>query len=877
MSTPELLAHLVEYGYERKWYLDYAKFNKRYHQSLLSHSLNVGLLSVNLAELIIQGLKDDGETVEIRKEWSNDLPDLVLIAGFMHDCGKSGEEYQEATAAHIRGQGAPSTKFAHEQPSVVTRNLKDLQTFLEKKGYRRDDEFWENIAYCVSTLGEFDNVGSTALFLLRRPSLVSKFAGDVVHSADVLLSLTLDELATNRKIFSGDYTRGLEVEFTRVSVIRGVTTQILLLSLEELLSGMGLKPLAWHQNGTVFCYKDTTQAINLDTDALKRKIVEKLKEIVFSDADKLARASFGDINKQIITEPNFLFYSGDVIDRFWRHRFSEFKRRLVGSKRNYSEELSEDERKKLAEEFGLRDDELEQRLKRFIEVDFAAFNVLMGIKKQVVDYTNNPSEAEKIIEQCVYKKLGINAQVVGEPHRNMEKKKRLNFAKQIWRNQNYIDTQKWEKELMDALVEATKELGGLFKGKRNPDVFLEAIASLLVNDVTRPVLVDANGMVEQIYEKYLEGKGRGTPLCVICNAPAEVTAQAELFGDSEIFHDFLRAGSRINATGNKLMVCRLCDFEFKVRRLLFEFEGGSTLAVVPHIAVSAKSRLYWKAMADNLVIDDYSPARLDDIEFLKEVVYDQDKFRKDIQRVWSSQAQMSFDSDIGRLLDDNRIRDALEELCSRYGDLSPLVENPGANTDFSDIDGFIRSLREGCLKLSEKGRGDILTQMGKIKPIYYTGNYLLLFTQPPKEKREAVRKLKWSLYQMILAKLFLGAVFEITRAVLFEENKKGYVKFPTDALFKEYSKRLFVEEGWIPIRRLDFSLKKLASIMLVGSILSKADADYGGDTLLRLPLEEPGKVVVRYEQKVSKVSKNKYLLDLIRALELWGKIEEDKY
>jgi len=100
--SPELLARVTKFGYENKWHLYYAKFNQQYHQSLLSHALNVGVLSVNLADLIIRvGLKST-RSEEIIRAWSSgELVDLVFLAGFLHDCGKSREIFQAAASSQL--------------------------------------------------------------------------------------------------------------------------------------------------------------------------------------------------------------------------------------------------------------------------------------------------------------------------------------------------------------------------------------------------------------------------------------------------------------------------------------------------------------------------------------------------------------------------------------------------------------------------------------------------------------------------------------------------------------------------------------------------------------------------------------------------------
>jgi len=89
-------------------------------------------------------------------------------------------------------------------------------------------------------------------------------------------------------------------------------------------------------------------------------------------------------------------------------------------------------------------------------------------------------------------------------------------------------------------------------------------------------------------------------------------------------------------------------------------------------------------------------------------------------------------------------------------------------------------------------------------------------------------------------------------------------------LFKDYSRKLSVKEGWIAIDGLENALTKLCSLVLVERVLSRAKADYGKDTLLRILAAEPGEVVARYVQHSDPEKSSKYMKQLIRALELWS-------
>jgi hypothetical protein len=874
--SPELLARVTVFGYENKWHLYYAKFNQQYHQSLLSHALNVGVLSVDLADLVIQeGLKNT-KSDEIIRAWSSgELVDLVFLAGFLHDCGKSSERFQIAVESHLAGERVPSTHFSHQIPTDVSERLEKIKEYLKQNGYSRGDQFWEGLKYCISVLGKIDNPESASLIFQTRPPIYSQFVRDVVHSADVLLSKTLDEIVSSARLLDGEFTSGLDVWFTRVSVVRGITTQILLLSLEELIKEKGYKPVTWHQDGTVYCFRKGSPVLTLDEQDIVTRVVQKLKQIVFSDSSKLAKASFGDLRQQVITEPVFLFYSDEVISQFWKQRFREFRMGLYSeesAKTDYfkQEALEQEDRKKLTEEIGITEQELHERLRRFKEFDFKVFQTLMGIEKQVRENVNQDEKIDKIIKS-VYSKLRVQPPSE-KPTNTMPKKSRLEFAKSLWKSECYVNPNQWEVELHEAVLQATLELKELFREAKDPEKFLEHIARLLVNEITEPTTRDSFNIIRQSYSEYLKGKKRGTPLCVICNGPAEFTAQAKVLGESEIYHDSLPAGSEIGGE-NKLRICELCDFEYKVRRLLLNFENAYVFAIVPHIAISRESYLYWRTLADSLARENFAPVNLNNPEFLEQILESEDRFKKTVQTVWLSYLMSSQNFDVQSLFKDKRFKDALEYLISRFGDPSPLLEEIPKDVDLSNVDAeqLIKLLEKGKVRLTNERLQEILGLMRRVQPVCYTGNYVLIFTERIQAWGEgATAQLKWLLYRTILAKLFLATVFDVTTSVVLNESKKGYTKFPPDVLFKDYSRKLSVKEGWVAIDGLENSLTKLCSLVLVERLLSMAKADYGKDTLLRILSEEPGKVVARYVQHSDPEKSSKYMRQLIHALELWS-------
>jgi hypothetical protein len=878
--SSELLAHVTGFGYENKWHIKRAKFNVRYHQSLLSHSLNVGLLSKNILALMKQWnlLSDNSAFNSELQRLSGDLEELVFLTGFLHDLGKDTEEFQGAVKSHLEGKHVSSVNYSHQEPYKIRPKIESLKTYLEQHGYHKDENFWEIVEYCIVTLGRRHDSVSALMYdySTQPPSALCPLISEVVGTADRLLSVTLDELR-KEKILSGKYTQKLDLYSTRVSVVRGITTQILLLTLEEMLKQKGYEPITWYQDGTVYCYKHGETQPIFDWEELKQRLKQKFEEIVFSDAPSLAEASFsGKLMQKVITEGNFLFYSDEVIEIFWKQRFNEYKNGLKqkGKKEDYfkKEGIAEDEQQRLMQEFNLATlEELHERLRRFSEFDFKVFQTLYGIVTLLKDLKAQRQEIDVVLEEKVYSKLGIG-KPKSDPTHNMNKQHRLDFAEKIWKSPLYSNFKEWQSKLGVAMIEATKEFRNIFTKYSDTQKFIEERVDFLIEDITHPVAPGSSERLKMIYDKYLEGKTKGTNLCVLCNAPAEFPAQAELFGNSEIYSDFLAGGSMVGGE-NKLYVCKLCDFEFKLRRVIVVFRGKTkSFAIVPHIAISRESQLFCKKLAENLVYEKISPAKIGEIEFLQSLVNDEDMLKSVVLEVWNSYLKSKPTSpEVSELISAPEFKEALDRLINKYGGASALVEQTDKISDDVDADSLIELLRQGTVTLKQEEIRKIQSLITKIEPKQYTGNYVMVFVEhralSKSEDDSSVEKLKWLLYQMILSKLFLATVFDITTSVVFDVQKKGYTPFSGGALFSDIEEKLNIKEGWVSIEDLDWALKKLSAAVLVEKILTKEDADYGNNTLLRVLRELRGRILWRYVQ-IKGDTCIEDLKKLIHALEL---------
>lgn len=152
-GVDDLLGVMKEFAEERKWYLKYAKFNWRVHQSLFAHCLNVSSLSHSLLDYL-----DELQYIKV----TDKLRMQVLLTGFLHDAGKESESFQGAVDDFLVGKGSEPLDFSHQQTGDLRSAMESLQKIVEKRipSLKDFQSIWDEIIWSISQMGRREDAGA---------------------------------------------------------------------------------------------------------------------------------------------------------------------------------------------------------------------------------------------------------------------------------------------------------------------------------------------------------------------------------------------------------------------------------------------------------------------------------------------------------------------------------------------------------------------------------------------------------------------------------------------------------------------------------------------------------------------------------------------
>jgi len=863
-DVDELFRALKTFGEKRNWHLKYAKFNRRTHQSLLAHSLNVSSLSYSLLDYL-----DEQQLIKATEK----LRIQALLTGFLHDAGKEKDSYQKAVEDFLYRRGIEPLDFGHQQDMDLRPVIEPLRKYVESQLPFMQDlgSIWEEIIWSVSQMGRREDAAAISRSFEKAPSNDALICKEVVHLADVMMSkLSASDVVSVST--EGRIVSKLQLTYSKVSVVRGVLTQFLHSALESQFADAGFRPVQWFPDATVYVGRADAKMPRIDSTKLIESVVEKMQDLLNRSRPlQMAKAAYGNLRAQVIAAPEFLFANNEIIHEFWqyisRQRFAKPSYRKL-------DELKDTERRiynQISGQLSEKDESIRLTfLTRFL-ADFNLLIVLYAARKELVEASNRVgSDSKKIEEETASEIQETLAQVLeiplthfaGWPEIALQTKaeKRIVIAQTLWSSPYYTDPDKWQKKFLEALEKATIGLADIWR-RSIPNKYA-TIARLLTSDISHPLDPEAIlGTVKDLNAVITAGKtGHGTSTCQLCGGVAVYEAQAQLFGNSEIYHDNLVAGSRVGG-GNKIRVCELCDFEEKLRSVFMTRgqEPFSIFYIIPHLAISRNQQLDWQKIAN-------------------EIMYNQGRFPP-LLRV-NRWAEFVIKSDIPYFLtpleksssffSEKELAQAIQDIANDYGleeDLSSMIDPP---LDASDGKAVASYLNEGKCRLKERYAKRVYEILNRLEPVYLSPNFILLLTTgtvKDQNEPESSAAIKWLFFRCMLARLFSATVLE-GELIKEEDATLGYTIFPSNIVLKSLGEKVGVRKGWIPIPHIERALKKLSALILVSHELSREQADYGSATLLRLLDEEPGRVLVRVMNK-----KQAYPKKVISYLDAWSDVK----
>jgi len=837
---------LLDFGERNGWHIKYAKFNRWVHQSLLGHSFNVASLSLQILDFFVEkNLIKPSDQLRIQ----------LLLTGFLHDAGKDRNSWQQAVHDFLDGRGVEPPDYGHQNPIEIQPVVESLKQFLVEKfpDLSLPIDFWDGIIWSIVNLGSREDAGGISHSFQRAPSRDALLFKEIVHLADRMMSCVNVEDAAS-VCLDGFFLPKISLTYSKVSSIRGILTHFLHAALEDQFIKADYKPIMWFPNGTVYIGLADTKTPYMDPQKLVQAIVEKiLKVLNESSAKDLAKAAYGNLVARVIAAPEFLFLNKDVIHEFWQYvsnqRFAKPNianiESLAGAKITlYNQFLDHFKDEETAKTY----------FTRFV-ADFNLLTILYAALKELVEKASIKSiesESTSRVREILSKKLEIPLSEFSkwpEIANSTKATLRFSIAQTLWLSPYYNNLAQWRDKFFEALEMATVELANLWKSL--PNRYAD-IARQLVSDITNPLDPDAiMNTVKDMNKAIFEGKtGKGTTICQRCGGVADYEAQAELFGKSEIYHDHLVAGSRVGG-GNKLRVCELCEFEEKLRSAFIRRgqEPLGTFYVIPHLALSRDMHRIWQEKANDLVYNTGKfPSLLRVNRWAEKVIENKLSTGKPLF-YYSSANELT--RAIERVVDEDGIKD-----------LSLIIDPP---LHVEDTKTLSTCLKEGKCKLLPNFANKVNEIINQVKPIYITPNYILLLTSSSVkegDEPDTATEVRWLFFRCLLAYIFKAAV--ISGKDLREEAIVGYTLFPSNIALRSLGQKLNVKNGWIPISRLEESMKRLAALILVARELTNLQAGYGNATLLSVLNEEPGRIVARAMDKNQVLPKR-----LIRLLDTW--------
>jgi len=850
ITDEQMYSLLQSFAEKREWHLKFAKFNKHSHQSLLAHSLNVASISLSLLEFL-----ENKQLVQQDKQ----LHLQLFLTGFLHDCVKETEVYQNAVKQFLDKNGPEPLDFGHQHEKDIRSITETFKKYICKKA-EFNEEILEEAIWSITHLGKRENAASISQTFKKAPSKKSLICTEIVHFSDILASKYSVEKAAHT-ILEGETLSKLSLTFSKVNEVRGVLTHFLHNALEEEYEKQGFKALLWFPDGTVYIgLKENTKSADMTniTEAIAKKMKQTLSE---SHARDMAKAAFGGLTQRVICAPEFLFMNDKTIHSFWQFILSQ-KFSKPNSKSDKLEEMEKKFCYALSSQLKTESKESKRiHLARF-NADYNLLIVLYAVRKELID---NISDNKKEIEHETTKK--INAVLAAQldlsqesmndwPEIALQTKtdKRIPVALSFWKSPHYTNVAIWRIKLSNALEKSTLEIAKIWRAAI-PDQF-EKIANMLINDITAPINPDI--IVKETKElKEVTTKGKtnhGTISCQKCGGAAIIEAQAKLFGSSEIYHDNLVAGSRVGG-GNKLKVCELCEFEEKLRLMLTGGNKGYTNSfyIQPQLSLSRRQQIQWQTTINKIEYNHgMTPALLRPKQWAEAILSGQELFNLD-------------NVTYNYLSQNDKLR-AINEIAEQQNledDLSAMI---CPSLDAKNGEEILALLNEGKTKLTEDYQREVDKVLNQIEPLYISPNFILLLTRgtvASKEEQVSVTEIKWTYLRFLLARMFHANVQSETSINL--NHSLGYTTLPTYLNLRPLSEKLGAKNGWIAIPNIEDVIKKLSALILIDKELSVIKADYGKATLLRLLNEEPGRVLnramVRHKGPLSK--------KLINSVEVW--------
>ena len=841
MALPEETYYAaIKAGLSRKWHLRRAK--RKATQSLLVHSLNV----MSIADSI----------TGILGEFDRDLI-TILSAAFIHDAAKAKTEAQEVLS---NGKGV----FLHKDSNVISDG--EFASILEEIGVKNDEAVIECIALARAME---ESEGITHLTDMLKKSPKNPKLIDIIMLADELAGIR--ELSDSRspKLERTLNKLGLHLYYYKVSMVRGILTQILHRAIIKTIKEKGGIPVSYYSYGTLFISK-TPIADPTEKEirgALENEISEYISNI---DPIRIGKAIFGRITETVIIAPELLFVSRETIGAFWKY---------IGDQRfalNPQLPPTGTQREKwmrlIKKKYALEDPQLIEE--KFKEV--RAILYLTQVMKEVYKLSLKNDEAENLITDSICEDLGL------------QKSEAMSLIPKLWKVSHITsadDGLSIYHELAASPVlsklrrtEVVEKLRRVYS-KITVSIFdknlakarfpISDVAELLVGEIEKPLLISYKDLAKEIFENYAEGKrkAKGGVSCALCsNVPFEEAA-ASLIGESEIFTNLVEGGTCLGGK-NKVKICKLCCYEAKMRSIFLK-NPEETIFVFPQVQIGAQVNGVWQQTMEHLLSAQSNGIRaLQETEAWADIILRQKLDEKNVE-AFKLIVEKSKNWRIGtitRYLEDNYDLESPEEFLDLFG-------IPNENGGYKSYRELSTAVVEGQIKLPTEIENKLQAysrDTARFTAKMDAPNYVMLMVSGLRWRRGKIEEsdtayfLRKMFLGAVLARLFLASVTfsNIPFEIKFPTPVAGYLEVPRKIGLTNVYSELEIKE-WISLEQLDEVLSRVAALILIEEVLRR-ETNVGKDALFALSKELPGRILNQYLQASGNLH-NRYLVKLINT------------
>jgi hypothetical protein len=789
----------------------------------------------------------------------------------MHDSGKELQEFQIA----VEQRNEDPENYFHKDPDQISQAVKKLNG-LNPPAHLSDEEA-DSVCWIVAHTGEPENI--TQMLGGYRPAVFGdeEEISDFVNTADALMSVkSIYEIGngSSRKM-RGRLHDEFELQYHQVSIIRGVLTQILHNALEEIHREANWQPVLWFADSIVYIGPKAKPPPKISRDELAEAVQTALQRMFKGRASELGRAAFGRITAAVVTAPDFLYSSDQAIEEFWKYvMLQPFRKRRIASEADLR---GENERKLLDavknhRQITTKDTAL-LYLSRFMS-DFLVFVVLHACANEILSTSDIKGRELKTLKEEVLRVVieGI-ANGLQISMTKLEKlpfvanttptRDRVKVAEALW-SSPYYNRPIWEENYRRCMIDVCKRLRQIWKRVARNRIKL--VAQKLVQDVASPLPADAVlEEAEAIFKSYAAGKEqRGTTLCQMCGGEATKEAQAKLFGKSETFHDHLAGGTKVGGA-NKIKVCELCEFEQQLRSLYLGNAKRSML-VIPQLANTPSTTRLWNIMTQTIgAMGEYYEKYPNLIDYLSwaSIVLQPEGRDKEGLRILTPEALTP------RQLNEQEIRRVLQRKNIDLSLLGYYMEEDHYVPE--SFEALLDDLRRRKVHFKPDFKRIISRELRDEFLLFESPNFLLLLSSRDlriKKEPSSCVALRWAFVAAVAAKLFCATVkdFPLARPAGEVVGSQGAIQLPSEPALQPLYRHLGAAGGWLPMPRLDKTIRLLASFIIVDRILKNVKTDYGRDQLVKFITVERGRILTRY---LASDPGGRRLGDILRCLDIW--------